>query len=64
MEIDKYELVKSTIASMSRSKGMYGRLLESFNEKEAKYGEDFKNEVREAFKDCHDAVDVVMEIEC
>ena len=64
MEIDKYELVKSTIASMSRSQGMYGRILGDFIAREEEYGEDFKNEVREAFKDCHDAVDVIMKIEC
>ena len=54
--------VMQIIKSLARSQGSYGRLANTIEEREA-MGDDL-TPFFNRFKNCKDAVDVVMEIEC
>ena len=54
--------VMGVFGMLARSQGFYGRLLRDLNAREAA-GEDL-TPFFDQFKDCKDAVDVVMVVEC
>ena len=56
------EQVENVFVSLSASQGFYGRLLRDLADAEAR-GMDVDGWY-EQFADCHDAVDVILRVEC